>query len=221
MPSRNTVKSFIEDGYYHVYNRGVDKRIIFLNQYDCERFLFYLKTYLTPQEDLLLQSQSNPGLLRFVSKSLHTEVDLLSFSLMPNHFHLLLKQHTEDGITKLMKRLITAYVRYFNTKYERKGPLFESIYKACNVESDSYLLHLSRYIHLNPIKVSSEIDFRNYSSLAYFLGGKYANWIQTQDILQYFQSVSRDLAVISYKSFIENYAQDPKEILGSLVLEEE
>src|SRR3990167_6729479 len=136
MPSENIIKDYIEDGYYHIYNRGVEKREIFLDEQDCTVFLHYLKLYLSPIEEL--KQLDLPGLrvLKFIRLNLSQEIDLQSFALMPNHIHLQVKQQTIDGIVKLMKRLATAYVMYFNKKYRRVGSLFQNRYKAALVKTD-------------------------------------------------------------------------------------
>ncbi len=222
MPSRNIIKSYIENGYYHVYNRGIDKRNIFIDEQDCKVFLYYISIYLSPKDDIQILLQQDKRILRFLSMNLSTQVDMLAFSLMPNHFHLLLKQHTNVGITKFMKRLITAYVMYFNSKYHRRGPLFESIYKACIIDQDSYLLHLSRYIHLNPINLSNEkLEFNKYSSYSYYLGMRNASWIKPHEVLRYFNASIDNYKINSYKSFVEDYAGDSSDILGSMTLEKE
>lgn len=220
MPSRNIVKMFVENGYYHVYSRGVDRREIFLDEQDCEVFLYYIKLYLSPIKEIQTLFEQNKKMLRFLSKNLSMQVELLAFSLMPNHFHLLVKQHTNNGVTQLMKRLVTAYVMYFNNKYERRGPLFESVYKACLIDQDSYLVHLSRYIHLNPIDVSEKIvDFNRFSSYSYYLGLQNSSWVKPQGILEYFNKTIDTYHVYSYKSFVEDYKQKSEKILGSLTLE--
>lgn len=222
MPGKNIVKTYIENGYYHIYNRGIDKREIFLDEQDCKVFLHYLKIYLSPKEDLLKLSQSNFKILRFIKFNLHNEIDLMSFTLMPNHFHLQVKQYTKDGIVKLARRVETSYVMYFNNKYERKGGLFESIYKAALIDNDSYLLHLSRYIHLNPRElISQQINFQEFSSYPYYLGEKQASWVKPHEILSYFKTAkTRFKNILSYKSFVEDYVDDSALILGSLTLEE-
>lgn len=224
MPSKNIVKEYVEDGYYHIYNRGVEKREIFLDEQDCAVFLHYLKLYLLPEDEL--KQLYFPGLrvLKFIRLNLSKEIDLLSFALMPNHIHLQVKQKTIDGIVKLMKRLTTAYVMYFNRKYKRVGSLFQNRYKAALIETDTYLLHLSRYIHLNPAKITYEkIDFREFSSYLYYLGKRSASWVKPQEILSYFRSAqSTDLKdILSYQSFVEDFKESSVEILGSLILEED
>ena len=113
---------------YHVYNRGNRKNKIFLNVKDYQRFLRKLKEY-TKKFD----------------------VSLVCYCLMPNHFHLLLVQKDESAITKFMLSLCTSYSKYFNIKHELVGRLFQARFRAKIVETDEYLLHLSRYIHLNSI----------------------------------------------------------------------
>src|SRR5258706_8491393 len=147
MPARNIIKIYVENGYYHAYNRGVEKRTIFLDDQDCIVFLRYIRLYLSPIEEIKnLHIQGEDRINRFLRINLNQEVDLLSFVLMPNHFHMLIKQHTKDGLIKFMRRLSTSYVMYFNKKYHRVGSLFQNKYKGCLVEQDDYLLHVSRYI---------------------------------------------------------------------------
>src|SRR5690606_22360993 len=130
MPSKNTVKEFTKEQYYHVYNRGVEKRAIFLDDEDYTVFLGLIKKYLTGKTD---QKKH-----RHAFDSLSGEVQLIAYCLMPNHFHLLLYQKSDDGITKLMRRLTTAYAMYFNNKYNRIGRLFQGTYKAAHVNADDY-----------------------------------------------------------------------------------
>ena len=224
MPSKNIIKDYIEDGYYHIYNRGVEKRTIFLDEQDCIVFLHYLKLYLSPIEELKQLDLPGLRIAKFIRLNLSAEIDLLAFALMPNHIHLQIKQKTTDGIVKLMKRLATAYVMYFNKKYLRVGSLFQNTYKATLIETDEYLLHLSRYIHLNPAKITHKIiNFKEFSSYPYYLGQKQASWIKPQEILSYFRSAQRkDLKdILSYQSFVENYKESSAEILGRLILEED
>ena len=227
MPSRNVIRKFTENGIYHVYNRGVEKRNIFLDEQDYAVFLHLLKFYLSPTDPI----EMHPS-LRFQSYSvvrprplenLDKEVKLIAYCLMPNHFHLLLKQSVVDGVTKLLRRISTTYAMYFNKRYKRVGYLFQGPYKAVSVETDSYLLHLSRYIHLNP----HELTRRNlvnypYSSYAYFLEIKHASWINPKIILNYFDK-SKLLPFLSryqtYSDFVEKGLGDSKEIIGKLALE--
>lgn len=223
MPSRNIVKTYLKDGYYHIYNRGVEKREIFLDEQDCTVFLHYLKLYLSPIEELKALSLVGIRIQKFIAQNLFEQIDLLSFALMPNHFHLQIKQYSEDGIVKLMRNISTSYVMYFNKKYKRVGSLFQNKYKAAIIEQDNYLLHLSRYIHLNPSKISSRINFIDYSSYPYYLNHKKASWVKPKQILDYFASgVRRDLKdILSYQSFVEDYRQESSTLLGELILEDD
>lgn len=225
MPAKNILKQYVEEGYYHIYNRGVEKRAIFIDNQDTAVFLHYLKLYLSPLTELEKMSRDNPKsrLRRFLIKNLSQEIELLAFSLMPNHIHLLVKQHSKDGITKLMRRLLTSYVMYFNRKYKRIGSLFQSRYKAALVLKDEYLLHLSRYIHLNPLAIKSSLNFNEFSSYHYYLGKKQANWIKPYEILDYFSSNQRvdNKNTLSYQSFVENYSlDDTLELVEDLALED-
>lgn len=214
MPARNIVKHYTENSYYHVYNRGVEKRIIFLDEQDCQVFLYYIKVYLLPLNSV--RSMESVGLKtkRFEKLNLHNDVDLLCFALMPNHFHLILKNKTEHGIRMFMQRLTTAYVMYFNKKYNRVGSLFQNIYKASLISTDSYLLHLSRYIHLNSSALRSKtVDFQQFCSLPYFLQTKHAEWVQPNFILSYFESKTKLTQNFSYADFMGILSNDSEEIL--------
>ena len=213
MPSRHVVKTYSEDTYYHIYNRGVEKRLIFQDRDDYTKFLYLFKIYLTNPEIL----RNEYPLLRsnIVDKNLFEEIDLLAFCLMPNHFHLLVYQKQKDSITKLLRQICTAYVIYFNKKFERVGPLFQSKFKAVAVDSDEYLLHLSRYIHLNPTGRGAPLDEFEWSSYLYYLGKRQSNWLKTDTIVNYFNKSKKGF---SYKSFVEDY-RDEEDLSPDLTLE--
>jgi putative transposase len=223
MPSKNSVKIYAEEGVYHLYNRGVDKRIIFKDKSDCTFFLRLLKQYLSPKDSLKDFINATARLDRITRSNMHGEIELLGFALMSNHFHLLVKQTVKDGISKFMGRLLTSYAIYFNKKYSRVGHLFQDRYKGAIILNDSYLLHLSRYIHLNPRKINSEdIDFNEFSSYSYYLKEKTANWVNTRFILDYFEKENTKSS-ISYKNFTEEYSDKTtsEDYLGELILDEE
>jgi len=141
--------------FYHIYNRGTDKREIFLNPKDYDRFMSLL--YLcNGQKSVNIREQfpkgASFGELRGFEHS-ETLVDIGVYCLMPNHFHLLILEKKEGGITKFMKKLATAYSMYFNKKNQRSGKLFEGHFKAEHVDEDEYLKYLFAYIHLNPVKL--------------------------------------------------------------------
>lgn len=196
MPSRNIVREFAEDQYYHIYNRGVEKRIIFLDDQDYSVFIGLLKKYLIGEKMQI-------GVNRHAFQTLQASVQLLAYCLMPNHFHLLLHQSEPDGVTKLMRRLSTGYVMYFNERYGRVGSLFQSTYKASHINADAYLHHISRYIHLNPAKYKTW----PYSSLPYYSGDRKAAWLTTRPILELF-----DDSTSEYLKFVNNYSDNKHEL---------
>lgn len=157
MPARNSIKNYIANGYYHIYNRGVEKRLIFQDDQDYAVFLGYLKEYLLPKDEKNLRMKlSDPDIsfrerakiLRILRMNNFTdEVTLIAYCLMPNHFHLFVKQKSLNTIDRFMQSLCTRYTMYFNKKYKRVGPLFQSVYKAVPLSNESQFLHLSRYIH--------------------------------------------------------------------------
>ena len=119
-------------GYYHIYNREVDKRQIFQDVQDYEKFLRCMRRS------------------RFIDDK--KIVDICAFCLMDNHYHIVLGQLDDGGISRYMHKIGTIYTDYFNQKYSRSGSLFEGPYKAKPIIDDAHLIHISRYIHLNPMK---------------------------------------------------------------------
>lgn len=214
MPSKNLIKTYLPDYYYHLYTRGVNKRKIFMDENDCVVFLRYLKLYLSPIEELKKMSDLDLRITKFIRNNLSEDIDLSCFALMPNHIHLLVKLHSIKGAELLMRRVLTAYAMYFNSKYKRVGHLFQSRYKAAVVLSDEYLLYLTRYIHRNPVKLSEPAFFPKFTSYPYYLREKRASWIKPQEILTYFNEENANL---SYKSFMEDSANEIP--LGELTLE--
>jgi putative transposase len=148
---------FVEDRIYHIYNRGVEKRNVFLDKKDYFRFIHDLYEFNDENSVLNLAH-------RLTQKSIEVEprynkrkkrkllVEILAFVLMPNHFHLLLRQLEENGIIRFMQKL-GGYTMYFNKKYERVGSLFQGRYKAVLVEKESHFTYLPIYIHANPLKI--------------------------------------------------------------------
>ncbi len=195
MASRNSIKSDVKGGYYHVYNRGVEKRTIFEDEMDYKVFLGYVKEYLSPKDDSkkILQITFKDTVFKGVPrlpKNYSDRIELLVYCLMPNHFHFLLKQSQKGWMKQFVHSLLLRYSTYFNKKYGRVGPLFQGRYKAVLVDNDAYLLHLSRYIHLNPSEYSSNL-VEAYSSYSDYLGFRNASWVNTKTILDYFNRVKK------------------------------
>jgi putative transposase len=140
------------DEFYHVYNRGVEKRVIFQDKYDYQRFveLLFLMNSLRPV-DLRLVHQGTSSAYDFERGE--QVVAIGAYCLMSNHFHILLTPLVENGISIFMGKVGTSYSMYFNKKYERNGALFQGKFKAQWVNADPYLKYLLAYIHLNPVKL--------------------------------------------------------------------
>lgn len=213
MPSKNALKQYVDDGYYHIYNRGVEKRTIFLEQQDYDQFLSYLSEYLQPIDDQSSYNQlSVPGLtsrqkqkiFRMMTiNNFKDEIVLIAFALMPNHFHLFIKQKNAVSIDRFMRSLCTRYVRYFNCKYERVGPLFQGVYKAVLITNESHYLHLSRYIHAQSLAIAQVAgNFVPPSSYPEFIGERKTPWVHPEDILSFFND---NYPSASYAQFVSEY----------------
>ncbi len=147
-------KIFVSGGYYHVYNRGNGKQDIFLDEND---YLFFLRRM---KENLFPGLQEGAPLApRMYKRKLLPEgaFSLVSYCLMPNHFHWLIKQNAQLPVGKLLLKVCTGYSIYFNKKYEHTGHVFQDQFKAISIQNDSYLLWLSAYIHQNP-KIAELVD---------------------------------------------------------------
>lgn len=174
---------FQKGSHYHIYNRGNRKENIFLQHRDYERFLTRTREY-----------KNKFG------------ITILSYCLMPNHFHFLLKQDTEISITAFMLRLCTSYAKYFNIKYEQVGSIFQDRFKAKIIEFDEYLLALSRYIHKNPLEIqplTHGVELQDYfwSSYSVYLSGIKNDIVNPAFILDYF---SKNNPSSDYKDFVED-----------------
>lgn len=196
MPSRNVVKINLSEYYYHVYTRGIGKQNIFFDEADYLFFLSLFERYLST-EDLCEQVLDK-------HQKINNSVELLAYCLMPNHFHLLLHQIGEDGVSKLMHGIMANYSRYFNQKYGRSGPLFDSKYEALPILSDDYLLHISRYIHLNHDKW---LDYP-YSSIRAYLYDDVPSWLNKLHIAKLSSSA------VKYLEFLEDYQEDQSKIIN-------
>jgi putative transposase len=145
---------FVNDNFYHIYNRGTDGRTTFLENKDYVRFIHDLYEFNDLQAVLNLNyyfPKIYGGRTSIDVKSRDLLVDIIAFCLMPNHFHLVLRQLQDGGISKFLQKLGVGYTMYFNQKYERSGVLFQGRPKAIWIDKDEYLLTVCNYIHLNPV----------------------------------------------------------------------
>lgn len=206
MPYR--IIPFVNQSFYHIYNRGVEKRQIFSNERDYQRFLqtiFYYqftgpKPPFSKKDSLVYQN------LDFTKNP--KAVAILCYCLMPNHFHLLVRQNKEGGIHKFMQQTLNSYTKYFNTKNKRVGPLLQGTFKAVPIETDEHLLHVSRYIHLNPFvsDLTRDLESYPYSSYLNFIGQKVDQIATKEPILDFFKNPAE------YKEFVVGHGDYAKEL---------
>lgn len=199
MPARNSVKNFIPQQYYHVYNRGVAKQPIFLDDADKQHFIDILSRHLDETNTEL--RYDNIPYAKF------PDLELLCYCLMGNHFHMFFYiGDDENAIKELMQRATTAYSMYFNKRYKRVGPVFQGVYKAALITDDAYLLHISRYIHMNPRRY---LRYR-YSSITYYTSAcRPPGYLKPQRLLELFEDNK------AYIEFLQDY-EDRKEVLDSV-----
>ncbi len=189
MPSPNTVKQYDAPAYYHVYNRGAGGQVIFRDSADRRKFMAVLERHLS---DALEDNTYEVF-----------DVELIAYCLMGNHFHLLLYiPYDPTQLTALMRSVATAYSMYFNKRHKSKGHLFQGIYKASRITTDSYLAHISRYIHLNPRTYKTYY----WSSLKEYMGERATPWIHPERVC--------DMIPEKYGIFLEDY-EDRNELLAS------
>ncbi len=196
--------SFAPDEYYHIYNRGNSKQVIFKEKSDYNRFI----------KLLFLSNGSNNFKILHLGKDVYDFdrgeqlVDIGIYCLMPNHFHLLLKQTNTGNISKFMQKLSTGYSMYYNKKYERTGSLFEGRFKAEHVDNDRYLKYLFSYIHLNPVKIINpdwkEEGIKNKINVIKFI--KDYQFSSSQD---YFGIDREETKILNIKAF-PNYFPNKK-----------
>ncbi|MEK7098893.1 MAG: transposase [Patescibacteria group bacterium] len=209
---------FVEGEYYHVFNRGVEKRTIFLDDSDRWRFLALL---------LLLQGEvSFPQINRLIKNvkhsmfdsdifteiTRHRTVELVAFCLMGNHFHLMLHESTEGGISKYMQRLLNAYTKYFNARHKRSGHLFAGKFKSVHIDRNEYLTYLSAYIHANPRELKQwserEMEYVWSSFQDFAVNNRWAPFLNTTVVMSQFKNGKE------YRRFVE---ETPVKLIGEKV----
>jgi putative transposase len=223
MPRRLEV--FTPGEYYHIFNRGVNKQTIFNGPKDYKRAIETLKFYI-PSNNPLRYSKFMQLAKELRSKVMSKTInntpycDILSYCLMPNHFHLLLKENVEKGITTFIRNFQISYTKYFNIKTDRVGPLLQGQFKAVHIENTDQLMHLSRYIHLNPYtshtvtSLDSLLEYE-WSSLNEYLSDSEASFCKKDIILAGFSKKN------TYKDFVLSHSgyQRRLHLIKHLVLE--
>lgn len=207
MPGRKL--PLVTDEIYHVFNRGINRQPTFISKREFQRATATIKFYrfskppLRLSKFLRLENERRDEIL----KSLTTAkllIEILAFCIMPNHFHFLLKQKEEGGIAKFLSNFQNSYTRYFNTRNQRDGSLFLDQFKAVRIESDEQLMHVSRYIHLNPhtgyvVKSLSKLPDYQWSSLPEYLRNS-SQLVEINFILSFFSNPDK------YKEFVFDQA---------------
>lgn len=202
---RNVI--FAEEEYYHLYNRGTEKRAIFMDDHDRRRFV----------KLLYVANGSTAFTFRNIQDKALSEIDrgdpfvaIGAYVLMPNHFHLLVREIHEGGISSFMEKLLTGYASYFNKRHQRTGRLFQGTFQAQHVDDDTYLRYLNAYIHLNPIKLIQprwrEQGIRNKSTAKRFLAGyQYSSYMD-------FTSTKREESYILSRAAFPEYFSTAQEL---------
>lgn len=212
------------DEYYHVFNRGVASQPTFGDKKDYDRFLLCLDYYrhkkvpLRLSKLLQLPKDERESLIQEMKKQNDIIVEIIAYCLMPNHFHLLLKQVSDNGISTFLRLVTNSYARYYNSKYQRNGSVFQGVFKTVHVQTDEQFIHLSRYIHLNPL-VSFLVKEENFLSYPWSSLNSYLNVINglvnPEKILANFSSPKK------YLQFVLDQADYGKELekIKHLILE--
>lgn len=196
MPGRDII--FQNNGIYHVFNRTIDKKRIFHIEKHCNIFLNTLAYYRSDKSTVSLSrlpdlpKDIRVKILKEVAYTTSFDIHILAYCLMPTHFHLLLQQKKGNGIQKSMTYLMNSFTQHYNKLSKRVGPLFLPRFKAVRVTSDAQLMHVSRYIHLNPysskiINSKSEIAHYPYSSYPYYLTSQKNQLVQPKKVMELFR----------------------------------
>lgn len=217
MPRR---KEYLASGeYYHIFNRSVAKQPIFHSKYDYLRLIKLINFYRFKENNVKFSRflNLNRQLRAQYLDSLYMtneKVEILCFALMPNHYHFILKQIEENGISSFIRIIQNSYAKYYNIKNDRSGALFLAPFKSVRIESEEQLIHTSRYIHLNPltgylIKESYELEQYPYTSFKDYLSEFPRKFVSTQSIMSLF---TNNDAIKSFTYDRISYQRDLKEI---------
>lgn len=225
MPSKYRIKDYAQDSYYHIYNRGIDGRIVFGDEQDYLYFEKLLARYLEEETKQAGPYKTDkPSIVKKkLQMSLVGRVELVAYCLMPDHYHLLIKQDDPIGITKLVRRVMTGYVMYFNKRYGRRGPLFENVYRGVKLTDESQVLGVGRLIHLNPGKrekrrfglvetvTGSSPEEYPYSSFKRYTGTNTCNWVSP---------MYGDMSVEEYRRYVESPKSEADLEIKKLMIDE-
>ncbi len=209
MPGRTI--PLVSNEIYHIFNRGIASQPTFIDKRDYQRALdtiFYYQNVSPPikySRFLSLSLQERNNILEKLRIQKDFLVEIITLCLMPNHFHLLLKQLKDNGISRFVGNLTNSYTRFFNTKRKRSGPIYEGKFKSVRIETEEQLLHVSRYIHLNPytafiVKKLEDLENYPYSSFIEYTKDSTTNFYTKDIILGNFKNRK------AYKQFVFDQA---------------
>lgn len=198
MPYRST--AIVAGEIYHIFNRSIARQPIFLRNQDYQRAMEMVKFYIYAKPNLSfshykrLPLDNRKQFLENLQNSGEKQVSILAYCFMPNHLHFLLKGLKDNGIASFMRNFQNSFAKYFNAYNERNGALFQSMFKAVRIETDAQLIHVARYIHLNPVtayifKNIEELEKYPWSSYAEYLTNLESKIIDKELILGYFSSI--------------------------------
>lgn len=221
MPYRQT--PLVESQIYHIFTKSIAGFRIFNSGYDFERILTTLCFYATENPpskiSLFIEDKNSMEEVRsqLISVASARLVEILAYCIMPTHIHLILKQLKDGGISKFINLVLKSYSKYFNTRYKRKGPLWEGRFKNVLVETDEQLLHLTRYIHLNPVSISLVNNPEDWKSSSY---GEYIGRVDKKNRICAFDDYL-DMDYSSYKKFVEDRIDYQRELeqIKNLIIE--
>ncbi len=208
-------EDFFTGEYYHIYNRGVDKRTVFEDKQDFYQFLEMLKYFNSEESFGGLKMSKYPKNLKHRGKT-SVLVEVVAFCLLPNHFHLILKQKKEGGISKFMQKVGTGYAMYFNKKNQRTGALFGGKFKSKHVKTDKYLDYLSVYVNLNfkvhKIKEDKNKEQNYRSSYFDYIGKAKSGYLDienaSKEVLDMSPEEYRKFAELKIQGIVKNRERD-------------
>ena len=206
MPRKYSIKPYVQDGYYHIFNRSIDGRALFSTSSDYDRYISYLVEYLEPRDDSELKKNIQDLSIHYKTrratfrklqrKNFSSEIKLFAYCLLPDSFHLLIQQRQKESMQEFMRALLTRYSMYYNLSYKRKGTLFESAYKAVQIVNDIQLFEVTKTIHQLALSKAEE-----YSSYPQYIGKKPGlSWLNTDLVLNLF---TKRYTAITYASYVE------------------
>ena len=177
MPQLNRVKKYKSNSVYHIYNRGIDRIPIFRDDYDYRYFLEKIRQLLLKEKKIL----DEEGNIKYVlpnKRYLGKQINIYAYCLMPNHFHLVIKQLPNRAIVKFMRSLSTSYAMHFNSKYNKSGRLFQGVYRAVLIQTDMQLSTTLDYIHNNPLEIINDLNNYKWSSRKAYNGKVKIDWLE-------------------------------------------